>query len=169
VRECAPDEFAGLSSSTSAPMPSRMHRKIFSTISALVPNPTFVLLGRRDQIGQAVSHYRAGETRSWRKFAEGAGGGEPSHDFHLIFRILAAIQLSNAHWVDFLRANDVSYHALSYEDLTQSYESTLARFFAVVGRPDARIPPPRLHKQADRHSETLMRQFIADAREMMRR
>jgi LPS sulfotransferase NodH len=169
LREYAPSEFTDLFWFTPAPMPQTIHRRILAIISGILPNPTFVLLGRRDQIGQAVSHHRAGEAGSWRKFAEGAAGGEPAHDFGLTFRILAAIQLHNAHWHDFFRANGACYHALDYEDLVQSYESTLARLFAAIGRSDARIPPPRLHKQADGHSERLARQFFADAREMTRR
>lgn len=116
-----------------------------------------------------MSHYRAAEARFWRKFDEGAAGGEPVYDFDLTFRILAAIQLHNAHWHDFFRANGACCHALDYEDLAQSYELTLARLFAAIGRPDARIPPPRLHKQADGHSERLARQFIAEVREVTRR
>ena len=151
------------------PVPPTIHRRILAIISGILPNPTFVLLGRRDQIGQAVSQYRAVEARRWRKFVEGAAGGEPAHNFNLTFRILAAIQLHNAHWHDFFRANGACYHALDYEDLAQSYETTLARLFAAIGRPDASIPPPRLHKQADGHSERLARQFIVGAREMTRR
>jgi LPS sulfotransferase NodH len=169
MREYAPSEFTGLFWSTPAPMPPTIHRRILAIISAMLPNPAFVLLGRRDQIGQAVSHYRAGEAGSWRKLAIGAAGGEPAHDFGLTFRILAAIQLHNAHWREFFRTNGVSCHALDYEDLALSYEATLVRLFAAIGRPDARIPPPRLHKQADGDSERLVRQFIADAREMTRR
>ena len=101
VREYAPSEFTDLFWFTPAPMPPTIHRRIFAIISEILPNPTFVLLGRRDQIGQAVSHYRAVEARSWRKFVESAAGGEPAHDFDLTFRTLAAIQLHNAHWHDF--------------------------------------------------------------------
>jgi len=169
LREYAPSEFTDLFRFTPAPMPPTIHRRILAIISGILPNPTFVLLGRRDQVRQAVSQYRAVEARRWRKFVEGAAGGEPAHNFNLTFRILAGIQLHNAHWHDFFRANGACYHALDYEDLAQSYESTLARLFAAIGRPDASIPPPRLHKQADGHSERLARQFIVGAREMTRR
>lgn len=171
AREFAPNEYASLSRFTPAPMSPTTHRGIFAIISGFLPNPTFVFLRRQDQIRQAVSLYRAVETQKWRKFADRTSRRdpiEPPHDFHRIFRVLATIQLHNAHWLDFFRANEAPCYALNYEDLDQAYEPTLARFFAAIGRPGARIAPPRLRKQADAHSEKLVRQFIADVHKATR-
>lgn len=144
-----------------------MHRQMFEAVfSSFIPRPVFVLLTRRDTVRQAVSLTIASQTRAWRKFGHDDGRGElrAEYSFDQIVRNLAGIQRWNADWVEFFRLNGLQYYEIVYEDLWQDYEATLRTFFAAVGRPDAPVVPPRLHKQADAQSEDFVRRFLADFR-----
>ena len=141
------------------------HRRMFATMFEFLPLPVFVLLTRRDQIRQAVSLAIAAQTRRWRKFnSSRTGGPQAQYRFYHIVRLLAAIQKSNADWMDFLRANHVQYYEIVYEDLLHDYEATLRKFFTAIGRPDAPIVAPRLVKQADALSEEYVQRFLEDFR-----
>ncbi len=145
---------------------AEMHRRMFAIVPELFPRPKFVLLTRRDAVRQAVSLLIAGQTRAWRKLERHAGPGESQvhYDFHQIVKNLAAIQRWNGDWAEFFRLNGLQYYEIAYEDLWHDYEATLRRFFAAMGRPDARIVPPRLQKQADGQSEEYVQRFHAEFR-----
>ena len=164
VRELKPNEFARPLPTAPSAADAATYRRMFSALSDLFPAPSFVFLARRDEIYQAVSLYVAGATRAWRQY-EGVmpnGDRTPPYDFDIILQLLARIQNHKAHWINFFRANELRYRTIYYEDLEQDYEGTLRKLFTAIGRPDAPIPPPRLQKQADFHSDALTRKFQAE-------
>jgi trehalose 2-sulfotransferase len=144
------------------------YRQMMTILSELFPNPTFVFLTRRDQVGQAVSLSIASQGRNWRWFA-----GAPKryalrklkYDFDGIMRIVAKIQRDNGHWNKFFDANGIIPFRIVYEELASDYVGILGKAFAYLGRPDAAIPPPRLNKQADERSDAFCARFLSEFRQ----
>ena len=145
-----------------------MHRRIYANVFKFFPRPVFVLLKRRDTVRQAVSFVTAAQTRVWRKFGSERGKSAAHYDFDKIVRMLATIQKWNADWLDFMRANDLPYYEIAYEDLLHDYDATLRQFFAAVGRRDAPIIAPRLRRQADALSDEFVEKFLAEFRQRAR-
>lgn len=163
VRELAPAEFSELHAA-STQIPALSHRRIFAVISQTIPNPFFVYLTRRDEVRQAVSHYIAGATQRWRRFSTGdpREDARAEYSFAKILLGLGFVQNRNRQWFNFFHANDLQYYSMVYEDLAENYQATLHDFFHALDRPDARIVPPRLHKQADATSEEFLERFMVD-------
>jgi LPS sulfotransferase NodH len=167
VRELEPTEHSRFKGPNPRQTTESDYRRIFATVAWLMPAPTFVFLKRRDEIRQAISMSVAGQTRIWRRFSTLDMLNEtqpPKYDFDDIVWLLAQIQSSNAHWGNFFRANNLGFYEVYYEDLASDYEGTLRKFFAGIGRPDAPIGPPRMHRQSDDRSEESVRRFMADFR-----
>jgi len=167
VREIAPSEFHWRRNGHAMQLDPDAHRRIFAILANLVPNPTLVFLRRRDTIRQAVSLFMAGRSRQWRQLSPGKGSGARAtvaYDFHRIFRFLSTIQRTNTHWTNFFGANGLAHYEMVYEDLESDYQGTLRRFFDALGRQDAAIAAPRLHKQSDIHSEEQLQRFLSEFR-----
>jgi LPS sulfotransferase NodH len=144
------------------------YRQTMTILSELFPNPTFVLLTRRDHMRQAVSLSIAAQSRHWRWFAgtpKRKSLREPDYQFDRIMRFIAEIQRKNGHWNRFFDANGIKPCRIVYEELASDYAGTLAKTFAYLGRPDAAIPPPRLNKQADERSDAFCARFLAEFRQ----
>ena len=144
------------------------YRQTMTVLSELLPNPIFVLLTRRDHVGQAVSLSIAAQSRDWRWFAgtpKRKSVREPNYQFDHIMRYVAEIQRNNRHWNKFFDANGIIPFRIVYEELASDYVGTLAELFAYLGRPDAAIPPPRLNKQADERSDAFRARFLAEFRQ----
>jgi trehalose 2-sulfotransferase len=144
------------------------YRQMMIILSELFPNPTFVLLTRRDQVGQAVSLSIAAQGRIWRWFAgtpKRKSLREPNYQFDRIMRYVAEIQRDNGHWDKFFDANGIIPFRIVYEELASDYTGTLAKTFAYLGRADAAIPPPRLNKQADERSDAFCARFLSEFRQ----
>jgi LPS sulfotransferase NodH len=163
----APGEFARLAGAPAWLPDHRLYVRILAALAEFLPNPTFVYLTRRDNILQAISLSVAGQTNLWRQYSSGsatAGGFQPVYSFDEIVQFLADIQNGNAHWLNFFRANGLPYHQIAYEDLSQDYEGTLRGLFHSLGRPDAAILPPRLHKHVETFAEKWLERFMEDFR-----
>ena len=166
VSELSPGEFEMLRQEGPLKPPPDLYRRVYAVLRAILPDPTWVRLTRRNTIEQAVSHFVAWETRTWRRIAEpdAKAPHRPAYDFDAICQILARIQSANVHWARFFRANHLAPVEIAYEDLAQNYAATLSRFFADIGHASPPARPPRLQKQADEHSQILLKQFLADFR-----
>lgn len=165
VREWQRGEFEGLAGAPAWSIGAETYRKILTTLSEALPNPTFVHLTRRDKIRQAISLAIAGQTDVWRQYSSidiKAAGFQPVYRFDEIVQFLAAIQNSDALWLNFFRANGLPYHEIAYEDLAEDYAGTLRRLFDMLGRGDAAIPAPRLRKHTDVYARQWLGRFTEE-------
>lgn len=124
------------------------------------PGTRYVLLSRRDRVRQAVSLARAIQTGAWT--SRDAPRGAPAYDREQIARCLADIEGQHQAWEDFLASRGITPLRVDYEDLVGDREGTVRRVLAFLGAPaPARIPPPRLARQADAISEEWARAYAA--------
>jgi LPS sulfotransferase NodH len=156
----------------------RSHEQMLST---WFPNPRYVLLTRRDLLRQAISHYRAVETRRW--WAAGAwpaDGDRPAPspcgqpDAHRDqehgpadlsqveqFRSIAVRQ--EERWRSILAAAGAAVLELAYEDLAADPAAAVNAVLRHLGLPESPDPAPgsRLRRQADAVTEQTVRRYHA--------
>jgi trehalose 2-sulfotransferase len=120
----------------------------------LLPNIQFVLLERRDRLGQAISAYRAEQTQQWR--ASLAAQGIATYDGAKIYQQLVALARDYARWNVFFARNGVNPTVIVYEDLAanpQHAVDQVAGLFGIGGQ--ARIAHRRIDLTVQRDATTM--------------
>jgi hypothetical protein len=116
----------------------------------------YLWLRRRNKIAQAISYYRAAQSNVWRVRAamNGAGqtrGAPVPFDAAEIERYLGLVEDFDRQWLAFFNARRIRTLALIYEDLVESYDTTLSEVTRFLGLQPERVAfaPAQLTKQAD--------------------
>jgi trehalose 2-sulfotransferase len=141
----------------------RAPREIYDVLQTILPNPTFVLLTRRDRVRQAVSAFIAKETGVFRSFsgADSRPSGDVVYDYDGIVRQLAAADYGTARWREFFATLGIEPYRIEYEDLVSNYQAVAGSLLAHLGRPAApRVP--RMRRQAAAQSEAFVLRFLRD-------
>ncbi len=138
------------------------------------PGLRYIFLTRRDKVRQAVSYYRAIQTRVWWSIRpdaiEGAiPPGEPAplppvppFDFEQIDHWVNRLAFFEWKWRRHFEKAGVKPFEVVYEDFIESYELNVRAILRHLELPQseaARIAPPRLQKQADEISEEWVRRY----------
>lgn len=133
------------------------------------PNPQYVYLTRDDKAHQAISLYKAINLDLWWSFedenfdlpAEGVLPAEP--DFEKVAELERTLVAHEHRWERFFEQGGIDPIRVTYADLAQAYEHTIAQVFEALAVPEnARwIPPPRLRKQADAQSDEWVARYVA--------
>ncbi|MEI9994419.1 MAG: Stf0 family sulfotransferase [Rhizomicrobium sp.] len=148
AEEIAPDNVADEDRMRPAATPADFYRGLFAHIAPRLPHAEFLFLHRRDTVRQAISNYAAWRTGGWRRLSA-RDAPPPPYDFDAILGLHRRILRSNAHWRNFFAANALVPHEIVYEDMEQDYQAAIRRLLDALGRADAPVVPPRLHKQGD--------------------
>lgn len=131
-------------------------------LAAAFPGLRYVWLRRQDKLRQAISWWRAAATGQYALAAGQAAAEPPEFDRDGIGRLLWLAQTSEAGWRDWFAAHSIKPLQIVYEDLIQDVDRA-AR--SVAGFLDVPLPHgleqvrPRLRRQADHHTERLVRLF----------
>ena len=125
--------------------------------------PVYVHVHRPDVVSQAVSFWRAVQTRVWR------GHPDPDCDSRAIYHAGAI-----AHMVKHLRDQEESWRAwfaaesitpidLSYPVLWRNLTAVVGRVLEALGQDPRLAPPPALERQADQRSDEWVVRYRAEA------
>jgi LPS sulfotransferase NodH len=146
-----------------------------ATLQAWFPDPLYILLTRRDKLRQAVSYYRAIRTDIWHvmtpdddvresvgppDLSEGESDlGASEVDHAQVEQLRRLLVHGEAQWRKILDAAGHRVVRLCYEDVVEDVPAAVETVLAAL-EPAARPAPhqasaPRLHRQADRVSETM--------------
>lgn len=147
--------------------PAALHRQARKVLEALLPNPVWVRLERRDTVRQAVSLERARQTNVWRDVARRdlSEIPEPRYDFDALAEQLHWIHRSRDRWHAFFDANAIVPHSICYEALVTNFGEEFEKLCALFGLTGAACPPSRTRRQADALSEDWVRRLLHDLRE----
>ena len=116
------------------------------------PDPRYVHVTRRDKIAQAVSLWRAVQTRAWR-------AGEVTENGNAVYHAGAigylAGQLSDHDdaWRTWFSANRIEPLRIVYEELAADTTGVTSEVLDHLGVGPAEIPDPPLRRQGDDRSE----------------
>ena len=145
---------------------------ISSCLRRTFPDLRYVFLTRRDKIRQAVSYDRAIRSGVWWSIpSEANGKGEsaahasataPPFDFEQIDEWVTRLTEFDLNWRRHFERTGIEAFEVAYEDLVESYESTVLTVLRYLDLPVSagqQVAPPRLQKQADLVTEEWVRRY----------
>jgi LPS sulfotransferase NodH len=124
------------------------------------PGPHYVRVTRRDKVAQAVSLWRAVQTRAWR-------AGEVTENGNAVYHAGAigylASQLSDHDeaWRTWFAANGIQPLTIVYEELVVDTHAATAAVLDHLGAGPATIPEPPLRRQGDDRSARWLERYRA--------
>jgi trehalose 2-sulfotransferase len=136
-------------------------------IERLFGNASYVWVTRRDKVRQAVSLWRALQTRAWRR--EHAGDRQPDdlrYRFEGIDHLVRRLQADDDGWQDFLRRSEAPVLTVVYEDdLEEDAAGAVRAVLNHIGVPVPTEWRPRevLGRQADALSDEWVAAYHRDA------
>jgi len=132
-----------------------------------LPNLKFVLLHRRDLLGQAISALRAAQTNQWQ--ASFAAEGTAIYDAGQIHARLRAAAQDYARWNVFFARNGIEPTVIEYEDLVaepQACVDRVARLFGLQGKARIKAETVDLTIQRDAMTEAWKARFLGEHRNL---
>jgi LPS sulfotransferase NodH len=134
-------------------------------VDVLGEQPLFVYVHRPDKVHQAVSFWRAVQTRVWR--ASATRGAQDTAQYHAggIAHLLRILREQDESWRSWFAAESISPLEVSYRDLGADSTAAVGKVLLELGLDPAAAPPPVLERQADVRSNTWVERFFRDAAE----
>jgi len=134
-------------------------------LAAAFPNLRYLWLRRGDKVRQAISLYRALETRIWRS-TDGGKGEDREPTFNLVaIDQLVQLTLAEDHaWQAYFQQYSLQPWVVTYEDLAASSEDVIVAILDHLGLPHQARPLRsrwRHQKQADKLTEEWVRRYVA--------
>ena len=161
IREKRHTDRNGIDANDSPGVAVLAHPRILETLREIFPNPSFVHLSRRDRVRNAVSALVAEQTQRWRSLpgaSPTSRAPDVTYDYERILRLMAHSDHCQSQWSDFFATNRITPFELTYEELISKGSEDL---LAALG--NSRPPPvPRLRRQADARSESLVLRFLQE-------
>jgi LPS sulfotransferase NodH len=137
-----------------------------AVLEAVFPGLRYVWLRRQDKVRQAISWWRADVTGQYGLQAGAAPSPPPAVDRDAIAGLVRYAEAGEAGWRDWFAAQSVVPLELAYEDLIEDLDAAVR---AIAGFLEVPLPPglgqirPRMRRQADHHTERLVRMFNCHA------
>jgi LPS sulfotransferase NodH len=148
-------EFAGL---TTAPLLERL----FNGAGGV----KYIWVSRGDKVRQAVSLWKALQTRRWRDGTGESRQSAPEYRFQGIQHLVGWLESADRGWRDFFSEHGIEPLAISYEDdLQRDSDATVRRALSWLGLPavEGGEARPPLHRQSDALSDEWVSAYHRDA------
>ena len=134
-------------------------------LARLFGSPRYIWVSRRDKVRQAVSLWKALQTRSWHDRGTGSRRSAPGYHFEAIHHLVGRLESDDRGWRAFFAEHGIEPLAIGYEDdLERDSAGTLRRVLAWIGvrAPDVGPAPPPLRRQSDALSEAWVAAYARD-------
>lgn len=137
-------------------------------LSAIFGAPRYVWCSRRDKVRQAVSLWRALQTRTWRKAHPGQDDADAEllYSFEGIDHLVRSLSENDVGWDRFFRQNQIPVLEVRYEDdlLRDRLGTVLAVLEHIGGEaPEGWRPAEPTERQADSLSDEWVAAYHRDA------
>jgi trehalose 2-sulfotransferase len=149
-------------------LPEYANFDLFELLERLFRNPRYVWVTRNDKLRQAVSLWRALQTRSWR--LEHPGDDQQQADllyrFEGIDHLVRSLQAADEGWQEFFNRHRIAPLRLVYEEQLEPDAGGAVRAvldYIGVQPPAAWRPRVRLRRQADALSDEWVAAYHRDA------
>ena len=125
--------------------------------------PVYVHVHRPDVVSQAVSFWRAVQTRVWR------GHPDPERDSRAVYHagaiahIVKNLRDQEDSWRAWFAAESITPIDISYPVLWRNLTPIVGRVLEAVGQDPRLAPPPTLERQADQRSDEWVVRYRAEA------
>ena len=123
---------------------------------------TYIYINRGDRVAQAVSMARALQTNQWSSQGQEGKKPELSYNRELIGNAMKEVELQDAGWLNWFKANNITPFRLTYEDLLADPAGTVQRVVEHLGvqnaeRDEVKVPP--VEKQGDDTNQEWIERF----------
>jgi LPS sulfotransferase NodH len=145
-------------------------RTVMDLLRARFPDLRFLWLYRRNRVAQAISYYRASQSKIWRVWNDDrAADRRPmkplEYDRAGIEHYLRMVNKQEDGWRRFFTEHGIPALVLVYEDFIETYDDTVhsALNFLGLRSPGIALPGPALRQMADAESQAWEQRFRTDA------
>lgn len=127
----------------------------YELVRYLLYEPRYIHLRRRDKLRQAISFYRANQTKVWGRWSTKANPSAPGvaeFDYEAIRRFYDRVRIDEQAWEQFFERNRIQPLELIYEEMASSYAATVRKVLDYLGIREAAtvaIGEPLTEKQSD--------------------
>lgn len=130
-------------------------------LARVFPGVRYLWLRRADRVGQAVSWWKAHQTREFFAGDERRTGVEPIFDFDEVHRLVRELEAGDAGWGRWFSENGIEPLPVLYEDLAHDPMGTGLRALAFLGvdLPAGASPIVRTTRQADELNADWIRRY----------
>jgi trehalose 2-sulfotransferase len=135
-------------------------------LERLFGGPRYIWVSRGDKVRQAVSLWKALQTRRWRHEDAGGERPQPEYRFEGIHHLVGRLESEDRGWRDFFSEHGLEPLAISYEDdLEPDPDGTVRRVLSWLGvrTPEGSTSRPPLRRQSDGLSDEWVASYHRDA------
>jgi LPS sulfotransferase NodH len=125
--------------------------------------PLFIHVYRPDVVSQAVSFWRAVQTRVWRGRPDPVRDARATYHAQAIAHIVAMLRAQEEGWTNWFAEEGVQPLVVPYEVLWRNLTRVVADILEALGLNPRLAPEPVLERQADRRSDEWVHHYRADA------
>ena len=134
-------------------------------LERLFGSPRYIWVSRRDKVRQAVSLWKALQTRSWQAGGTESRPSAPEYRFDAIHHLVGRLESDDRGWRAFFAEHGIQAAAIGYEDdLERDPAGALRRALAWIGVPAPEAGPtaPPLRRQSDALSDEWVASYHRD-------
>ncbi|MED5811182.1 Stf0 family sulfotransferase [Mycolicibacterium sp. 050232] len=128
-------------------------------------DPVLIHVYRPDVVSQAVSFWRAVQTRVWRGRADPVRDARAEYHAGAIAHVVALLQAQEESWRSWFAEEDISPIEVSYPYLWRNLTTVVATVLEALGLDPRLAPQPVLERQADQRSDEWVDRYRRDAEE----
>jgi trehalose 2-sulfotransferase len=147
-----------------AGLPDRTGTGLLAAIRDVVgSNPVLVHVYRPDVVSQAVSFWRAVQTRVWRGRPDPTRDSRAEYHAGAIAHVITMLRAQEEGWRNWFEEEKVDMMEVSYPVLWRNLTQIVGDFLEAVGQDRRLAPAPVLERQADQRSDEWVDRYRADA------
>jgi LPS sulfotransferase NodH len=145
-------------------LPERSGNGLLSAIRDVVgSDPVLVHVYRPDVISQAVSFWRAVQTRVWRGRPDPTRDARAEYHAGAIAHVVTMLRAQEEGWRTWFVEEDVNYIDVSYPVLWRNLAEVVGDVLEALGLDRRLAPEPVLERQADHRSDEWVERYKIDA------
>lgn len=145
-------------------LPNRSGDGLLAAIRDVIgEDPVLVHVYRPDVVSQAVSFWRAVQTRVWRGRPHPARDARAAYHADAIAHIITMLRDQEKGWRAWFDEENVHPIEVSYPVLWRNLTQVVATVLEAVGQDPRLAPAPVLERQADQRSDEWVERYRADA------
>jgi LPS sulfotransferase NodH len=147
-----------------AGLPDRSGTGLLAAIRDVVgSDPVLVHVYRPDVVSQAVSFWRAVQTRVWRGRPDPTRDSRAEYHAGAIAHVITMLRAQEEGWRNWFEEENVDLMEVSYPVLWRNLTQIIGDVLEAVGQDRRLAPAPVLERQADQRSDEWVDRYRADA------
>jgi LPS sulfotransferase NodH len=147
-----------------AGLPDRSGDGLLSAIRDVIgTDPVLIYVYRPDVVSQAVSFWRAVQTRVWRGRPDPMRDSRAEYHAGAIAHVITMLREQEKGWRAWFDEEGVSPMEISYPVLWRNLTSVVGTVLDALGQDPRLAPAPVLERQADQRSDEWVDRYRADA------